>query len=141
MLEPMASQPVVGTRGIQIYPYIRRIDLMSSNSYIISGDDQIALIDPGGLEDQVEHLDREIARLQENLQRPVVVYLTHAHLDHWVQLKKSHTSKALEEAALAVQEVGAKGLEAGDSNITLAGLLGRQMIATPVEIKLLSALG
>ncbi len=113
---------------------------MSSNSYVISGEDQIALIDPGGLEDQIEHLDREITRLQEDLLRPVVVYLTHVHLDHWIQLKQSHISRVLGEAALAVQEIGAKGLEAGDSNITLAGLLGRRMITTPVEIKLLSAL-
>ena len=113
---------------------------MSSNSYILSGEDQIALIDPGGLEDQIEHLDREIARLQEDLLRPIVVYLTHVHLDHWIQLKQRHTPGTLAEAALAVQEIGAKGLEAGDSNITLAGLLGRRMITAPVEIKLLSAL-
>lgn len=140
MLEPMASQPVSGTKGINIYPYIRKIDLMSSNSYILSGDDQIALVDPGGLNEQIENLDTEILRLQEELLRPVVVYLTHVHLDHWIQLKESRTSRALGEASLAVQEAGARCLEAGDSNITLAGLLGRQMISSPVQIKLLSAL-
>jgi len=140
MLEPMALQPVVGAKGVKIFPYIRKIDLMSSNSYILSGDDQIVLIDPGGLKDQIEYLDKEIARLQEDLLRPVAVYLTHVHLDHWVQLKQSHTSRALREAALAVQEIGANCLETGDLNTTLAGLLGRQMMTTPVEIKLLSAL-
>ncbi len=113
---------------------------MSSNSYILSGDNQIALIDPGGLEDQIEHLDRVITRMQEDLPRPVVVYLTHVHLDHWIQFKQSRMSGALGDATIAVQEIGAMGLEAGDPNITLAELLKRQMISTPVEIKLLSDL-
>lgn len=139
MLEPMKSQYVAGTKGVEIYPYIRKIDIMSSNSYIISGDDQIALIDPGGLDDQIEHLDREIMRLQEEQSRPLVVYLTHVHSDHWIQFKQSRKSRAIREAALAIQEIGAKGLEKGDSNITLAALLGRQVSPTPVEIKLLSA--
>lgn len=140
MLEPMASQPVLGTKGVNIYPYIRKIDLMSSNSYIISGEDQIALIDPGGLNEQIENLDKEILRLEDELLRPVVVYLTHVHLDHWIQLKESQTSRALREAAMAVQEAGGNCLEVGDSNTTLAGLLGRKMTSAPVQIKLLSAL-
>lgn len=139
MLEPMASQPIAGAGDVTIYPYIRKIDLMSSNSYILSGKDQIALIDPGGLEDQIDHLEREIVRLQEEQLRPVVVYLTHVHLDHWIQLKQSRKRGCFDKAALAVQEAGAIGLETGDSKVTLAENLGRQMVSVPVKIKLLSA--
>ena len=46
MIEPNILQFVPGTRRIKFYPYIRKIDLMSSNSYIISGDEQIAIIGP-----------------------------------------------------------------------------------------------
>lgn len=140
MLELAVHQHIVGTKNVDIYPFIRKIDLMSSNSYIISGSDQIALIDPGGLADQVTLLDREVARLQEEQWRPLMVYLTHVHLDHWIQLMQTCDCKALRGAALAVQETGAKGLESGDSNITLAKLLERQMAQTPVKIKLLTAL-
>jgi glyoxylase-like metal-dependent hydrolase (beta-lactamase superfamily II) len=139
VIEPMRSQPVDGSRDIAIYPYIRKIDLMSSNSYIISGVDQIAIIDPGGLEDQMDHLEEEVIRLQDELLRPVVVYLTHVHMDHWVQLKQGRKHKNLSEAALAVQASGADALETQDSRVTLSGLLGRSMIKVPVELKLLSS--
>ena len=46
-MEPMISQPVQGTRNVTIYPYLRKIDLMSSNSYLLSSPGQIVLIDPG----------------------------------------------------------------------------------------------
>jgi glyoxylase-like metal-dependent hydrolase (beta-lactamase superfamily II) len=138
MIEPMRSQPVDGSRNTAIYPYIRKIDLMSSNSYIISGVDQIAIIDPGGLEDQMDHLEGVVAGLQEELLRPVVVYLTHVHMDHWAQLKQGRKHKNLSEAALAVQASGADALETQDSRVTLSGLLGRSMIKVSVELKLLS---
>jgi glyoxylase-like metal-dependent hydrolase (beta-lactamase superfamily II) len=139
VIEPMRSQPVDGSRNTAIYPYIRKIDLMSSNSYIISGVDQIAIVDPGGLEEQMDHLEGVVAGLQEELLRPVVVYLTHVHMDHWAQLKQGRKHKNLSGAALAVQASGADALEMQDSRITLSGLLGRSMIKVPVELKLLSS--
>ncbi len=135
-MEPMISQPAAGTEDATIYPYIRKIDLMSSNSYILAGPSQIALIDPGGMEDQFGILEAEIDRLQDELLRPVVVYLTHVHLDHWIQLKQDE--RRLHEAFLAVQEDGARALEKQDSLMTLSELLGRPMIRVPVDIKLLS---
>jgi len=138
-MEPMISQPVAGTRDITIYPYLRKIDLMSSNSYILSSPSQIVLIDPGGLADQFAILEAEVARLQDELLRPVVVYLTHVHLDHWIQLKQGGMGRRLQEAFLAVQEDGAEALEKQDSLMTLSGLLGRPMIRVPVDIRLLSA--
>lgn len=138
MLEHMRSQPVAGGRGVTICPYIRKIDLMSSNSYVLAGEDQIALIDPGGLVEQVDHLETEVSRLQNELYRPVMVYLTHVHMDHWAQLKRGGDHGALDNAALAVHAAGADALEKKDSKVTLAGLLGRSMIKVPVELKLLS---
>lgn len=138
MIEPMRSQPAAGCRSTAIYPYIRKIDLMSSNSYIISGVDQIALIDPGGLEEQIEHLEGVIAGLQDELFRPLVVYLTHVHMDHWVQLKQGRDHKILGEAPLAVQAVGAKALEEQNLGITLSTLLGRPMVRVPVDLKLIA---
>ncbi len=135
-MEPMISQPAAGTRDLTIYPYLRKIDLMSSNSYIISGSSQIALIDPGGMADQLDILETEVARLQDELLRPVVVYLTHVHLDHWIQLKQDQGS--LQGGILAVQEEGARALETQDSLMTLSELLGRPMIRVPVDVKLLS---
>jgi glyoxylase-like metal-dependent hydrolase (beta-lactamase superfamily II) len=138
MIEHMRSQHVEGSKDITLIPYIRKIDLMSSNSYILSGTDQIALIDPGGLKEQVSQLEKEVSWLQDELPRPVVVYLTHVHMDHWIQLKQGGDQGALSGAALAVQAAGADALEKQDPGITLADLLGRDMIKVPVELKLLS---
>ena len=82
----MISQSVPGTRNVTIYPYLCKIDIMSSNSYLLSSPGQIALIDPGGVQSQIECLEEEIQILQDELPRPVVVYLTHVHIDHWYQL-------------------------------------------------------
>ncbi|MDD4652246.1 MAG: MBL fold metallo-hydrolase [Methanothrix sp.] len=131
-------QPIPGTRGMQIYPYIRKIDLMSSNSFILSGQDQIALIDPGALDDQLDCLVENIAIMLDEKRRPVVVYLTHVHQDHCFQLGRLRKIRALGEVYVAAQEIGAEALINQDPELTLAGLLGREMAATPVEIKLLN---
>jgi glyoxylase-like metal-dependent hydrolase (beta-lactamase superfamily II) len=123
---------------MQLFPYIRKIDLMSSNSFILSGQDQIALIDPGALDDQLDCLVESIAIMLDEKPRPVVVYLTHVHLDHCFQLNRLRKIRALGEVYVAAQEIGAEALINQDPELTLAGLLGREMAATSVEIKLLS---
>ena len=139
-MEPMISQPVPGTRNVTIYPYLRKIDLMSSNSYLLSSPGQIALIDPGGMESQINRLEEEIQILQDELPRPLVVYLTHVHIDHWHQLTQCKPSTQLSKAFLAVQETGAAALEMNDPQLPLSALLGKPMSAVPVDIKLLSDL-
>jgi len=135
-VQPMISQSVPGTRNVTIYPYLCKIDIMSSNSYLLSSPGQIALIDPGGLQSQMECLEEEISILQEELPRPVVVYLTHVHIDHWYQLKQCQT---LSRAFLAVQETGARALETSDPQMTLSLLLDRPMSTVPVDIRLLTS--
>lgn len=134
-MQPMISQRVPGTRNVSIYPYLCKIDIMSSNSYILSSQGQIALIDPGGAKSQMECLEEEIQILQDELLRPVVVYLTHVHIDHWYQLTQC---KTLSGAFLAVQETGARALETNDPQMTLSMLLDRPMSTVPIDIKLLS---
>jgi glyoxylase-like metal-dependent hydrolase (beta-lactamase superfamily II) len=132
----MISQSVPGTRDVAIYPYLCKIDIMSSNSYLLSSPQQIALIDPGGSQSQMECLEEEIKILQDDLLRPVVVYLTHVHIDHWYQLKQC---QKLAGASLAVQETGAIALETNDPQMTLSKLLDRPMSAVPVDIRLLTS--
>jgi len=138
MIQSNIIQPITGTRGMQIYPYIRKIDLMSSNSFILSSQDQIALIDPGALDDQLDSLMENIAIMLDEKPRPVVVYLTHVHLDHCFQISRLRKILSLGEVYVAAQEIGAEALINQDPELTLAGLLGREMAETPVDIKLLS---
>ncbi len=138
MISPNTIQPIPGTKGMKFYPYIRKIDLMSSNSFILSGEDQIALIDPGALEDQLDCLAEIVAIMLSEKPRPVIVYLTHAHLDHCFQLNRLRRIKNLGNIAVAAQEIGADALIRQDAELTLAGLLGKEMAPITVDIKLLS---
>lgn len=123
-MDQMISQPVPGTRDVTLYPYLRKVDYMSSNSYLLSSPEQISLIDPGSMGSQINLLDEEIRILQEELLRPVFVYLTHVHLDHWYQLTQGNPCKELSKAFLAVQEAGARALEtcvSADDTVRPAG--------------------
>ena len=139
MIPLNAPAPVRGTRRTDLIPHIRKIDLMSSNSYILSGEDQIALIDPGALDEQWDLLVDDMLGLIKERPRPVVIYLTHIHLDHCFQLERCREDRGLGRVLVAVQETGAEALQAQDSRLTLAGLLGREMYPFHSDIRLLSA--
>jgi glyoxylase-like metal-dependent hydrolase (beta-lactamase superfamily II) len=138
MIKSNILQNIPGTTDMEFYPYIRKIDLMSSNSFILSGDEQIAVIDPGALDDQLDCLVENIKAMQNVKSRPVIVYLTHAHLDHCFALNRLGRIKDLGCIAVAAHEIGAEALEKQDSELTLAGLLGRKMAPISVDFKLLS---
>ena len=145
MIPPNAPAPVRGTRRTDLIPHIRKIDLMSSNSYILSGEDQIALIDPGALDEQWDLLLDDMLGLMEERPRPVVVYLTHIHLDHCFQLKRCREDRGLGRVLVAVQETGAQALQAQDSRLCLlytsdaaddlpcVDLAGRRIIKTKTQ--------
>lgn len=137
MIKANIFQPLLGCKEVQFYPYIRKIDLMSSNSYILSGEEQIALIDVGALDDQFDCLVENIASLLNEKPRPVVVYLTHAHLDHCLQLNRLRKIRDIGDVAIAAQEIGAEALERQDPELTLAGLLGKKLAQISVDIRLL----
>ncbi len=132
-------QPVCGTEHVEVYPYIRAIDMMSSNSYIISSEDQLALIDPGGLDDQTDRLMEVLFGLYDRNPRSLVVYLTHIHADHSFQLNRGDLFESFDQAALAVQEHGALALERGAADMTLSRFLGKKVDPISPEIRLLSS--
>jgi len=138
-MESEILQPVDGTEQIEVYPYIRSIDMMSSNSYIISSEDQLALIDPGGLDDQTDRLIEVLFGLYDRKPRPLVFYLTHIHADHSFQLNRRDLFESFDQAALAVQEHGALALERGADEMTLSRFLRKKVDPISPEIWLLSS--
>ena len=138
MIQSNTLSPVRGTRRTEIIPHIRKIDLMSSNSYILSGENQIALIDPGALDEQWDILTDRMLDLIEEKERPVVIYLTHVHLDHCFQLRRCREDRRLGRIIVAVQEKGAEALESQDGRLTLAGLLGKDLFSFRSDVRLLS---
>jgi len=115
--------PVPGAPGAALYPLIRKVDVISSNSYIITTHDVIILIDPGGLPEQTEHLSRVIGMCRAEKDRPLFVFLTHAHIDHFLGVQSDPPFACHDAAIFAVQESGARALESGDTTITLSDLM------------------
>jgi len=133
-LLPLVWQPVPGTGSARIYPLIRKIDTVSSNSYLIATPDVLILIDPGGLPEQAEQLSQVIGECRRERDRPVFVFLTHAHIDHFIGVVGVPAFACPETAVFAVQEQGAEALERGDAKLTQAEMLGKSL--APMKIAL-----
>ncbi len=132
LLENQRWQPVPGDEHAEIFPYIRKVDTNSSNSYIISTPSQIILIDPGGLSEQMDLLATEIERTHSLNPRPVFVYLTHTHVDHFVVIQSHPFFKGPEVAIIAAHASGATNLGTADTATTQADLF--QIRLTPLHV-------
>jgi len=137
-LTSLAWQPLPGADGAEIYPLIRKLDTISSNSYLIATCDALILIDPGGLPEQAEALAQVIGTCREEHDRPVFVFLTHAHIDHFLGVQPVPAFAHSGAVIFAVQECGALSLEKGDSSITQAGLFSTEVSPMKVALHLLT---
>ena len=124
-LTPLVWQPIPGADGAQVFPLIRKIDTISSNSYLIATPDILILIDPGGLPEQAAQMALVIGECRRKHDRPVLVILTHAHLDHFAGVLGVPAFASAETAIFAVQDLGGEALERGDGTMTTAEIQGR----------------
>lgn len=139
MLEDQQWQPVPGTSGAEIYPFLRKPDVTCSNAYVIRMPDEILLIDTGADADQ---MNRILALIEESLQegpRGVLLFLTHCHVNHCYQAIRDRRFRALPMLTVAAEEEGARVLEAGDAVLTIADLMGREIEPLPVNLHLFAA--
>ena len=127
---------VAGVAEMQIFPYIRKPDIISSNSYIVADANRIVVIDPGGLPEQAMTLSDAINRIQEERERPVSVYLTHSHLDHCLQLMQVLDVRSTRPVSVVAHAYAADALEGQDSRATVADLLGLEMVNVSVGTRL-----
>jgi glyoxylase-like metal-dependent hydrolase (beta-lactamase superfamily II) len=134
LLENQCWQPVPGDEHAEIFPSIRKVDTNSSNSYIISTPSQIILIDPGGYMEQMDLLATEIDRIRMAHPRPVFVYLTHTHVDHFVVIQSHPFFNGPERAIIAVHVAGAASLETADTASTQADLF--QIRLNPLHVSM-----
>ncbi len=139
MLINQTWQPLPGTLHAEIYPYLRRPDVLSSNSCLIRTADQIILIDAGALVSQTAELGRILAQCGRERLRPVMIYLTHCHIDHALQVSAQRQVVTTAPVWIAVQEEGAAYLIDGDRQKTIAELYGTTFPAMQPDIRLLTA--
>lgn len=138
-LLPQQWQPVPGCRDALIYPFIRKIDTLSSNSYLVRTSDAVILVDPGGLPEQAAFLASIILESSGASTTPLVVVLTHAHVDHYLGILSVPLLADPATAVIAAQECGVEALESADRRLTQAALLGLEIAPLRIDLHLLAA--
>ena len=134
LLASRTWQPFPGMPEAEIFPEIRKADVISSNSYLVRTGDCLILIDPGGLASQAELLAAEIAPCLA-VGVPLVVLLTHAHVDHFTALREHPLFPDTGRVIIAAHEIGACAIETHDTALTQAEVLGREFVPLPVGIR------
>lgn len=140
MLHNRTWQPLPGTNSAWIYPYIRRPDALSSNSFLIRTSAQLVLVDAGALPGQTAELIRVAAECGADTTLPLVIFLTHCHIDHCLQAS-AYQEKANMPAWIAAHVWGAEALTTMDSHKTTADLYGLTIPRMVPEIPLFSIEG
>ena len=136
-MEQRKWQAVPGMPQAFVYPYIRRPDVLSCNSYLIQFPRVMVMIDSGALPQQTLDLQKIMADRVGEKTLPLAIFLTHCHFDHshevWTFLNDSACP-----AWLASHEEGAKALADADDQKTAAELYGVNMKSVQAQIPLLT---
>jgi glyoxylase-like metal-dependent hydrolase (beta-lactamase superfamily II) len=138
MLQNRTWQPLPGTSAAWIYPYIRRPDILSSNSYLIRTPAELVLIDAGALPEQAAELWRVVMECGGGTALPLIIFLTHCHLDHCLQAPFYQDISDM-PVWIAVHARGAEALANMDSKATAADLYGLTMPRMTPELSLFPA--
>ena len=88
MLEDQRWQPVPGATGAEIYPFLRKPDVTCSNAYIIRTPGDVLIIDTGADAGQMDRILSLVEDLLREAPRPVTLFFTHCHADHWLGLEQ-----------------------------------------------------
>ncbi len=129
--------PLPGAEDLRLFPFTRKIDTVSSNSYIIATNERVILIDPGGLPEQTGILTSAIGQLFGTRDVPVTVLFSHVHVDHCIEALRNPWF-ARPAVLLGAQDAGAAALERGDNRLTQAKLLGEDLAPVRVPLRVLA---
>jgi glyoxylase-like metal-dependent hydrolase (beta-lactamase superfamily II) len=130
-------QPILGTRHAHIYPYFRKPDVLSSNTFLIETPEQITLIDPGAMEDQSQEIEAIVRNLFLEKPRPLLIYLTHCHIDHAFHVPRYLAMRDRIPVWIAVHHNAAETIITGNPKRTIAELYGFDYPCFAADISLL----
>jgi len=138
MLENKKWQNLPGALQADIFPVLRKPDVICSNAYIIRTPQKILIIDPGSLPEQMALLKETITEDLNQRIRPVYIIFTHCHVDHCYQALIVNELSKIAPVYLAAQENGASALRNKDLRRTVAETHRKELPGTEVDIELLS---
>jgi len=134
-MENRTWQPIPGAPGAFAHPFVRPPDVLSANSYLIELPGGRLLIDPGALPAQTAELRRIFHARAGSRATPLLVCVTHCHLDHCREAAAWLDGSTW----FAAQEHGARALAAGDRRSTAADLYGVAAPRAHTHVPLLTA--
>lgn len=135
-LLPARWQPLPGAEGMRIFPFFGKPDCTSSNLCLIDTGSEFILIDTGTNERQLEDVVRLAREIPGGSLRPVILFITHCHIDHCYPLLAGSSLDRL-PLFVAAQEVGAAAIATGDVHLTLGEMFRKQLKPHAVQIPLL----
>lgn len=132
--------PVPGASGTELLAFVRKPDIVSCNSYILKGPEDLVVIDPGADADQMRAILTVLHDEMATSPRRVTFFLTHCHVDHCYQVA-SVLSGGWTDVVVAAQEEGAQALARLDGDLTQARIMGWDFPPTFLELHYCSLLG
>ncbi|WP_301664040.1 MBL fold metallo-hydrolase [Methanoculleus frigidifontis] len=139
MLHDQQWQPIPGAAGAEIYPLTRRPDVSCSNAYIIRTASEILIIDTGADSAQMAEIVERVRDETVTLPRPVLLVITHCHLDHCFAIIRDEALRAVAPLTIAAQEDGARALASADKALTVSDLFHWEIKPLAVDLHLLNA--
>lgn len=132
-------QPIEGMDGTLLYPILNKANYITSNTFIFQTPETIMVIDPGSLADQVATVRRVIGEALQKCPRPVLVYLTHCHMDHSFEFLSNIPDISIHAPVfVAIQENGLLAFKQKDRELTGAGRYKTAIPDARMDICLLS---
>jgi len=133
-LESNKWQPAPGFEGGELFPFIRKPDIVSCNSYVLRTRSELIVIDPGADAEQMAAI-LDLVREGAKDGRSATFYLTHCHVDHCFQIASAYQDPDGGPVNLVVQPIGARALMDLDADLTQARVMGWTFPPSFMEVR------
>ena len=128
------EESVTGFPSARIWPFVRPVDGVASNSYVLSAGSLFMVIDPGADTAQTRRIFDLLEQKRAPSAPPVLLLLTHCHRDHSLDVAQWPAQGP--PFQVLAHESGAAAFESGNPNATLAFLYDETAPVVAVSIPL-----
>ena len=130
------QQTISHQNNTEIIEFIRKPDIIGSNSYIIKTPKLIIVIDPGGYPEQINVITERIKNFLEEKSRAVITILTHCHIDHCIQGFSNQEFRTLGGNVILIHSAGFDAYTNNDYRLTQAEMFSKKFSGFNPDFKL-----